>query len=72
MTHDPLCPKYIYDMPCCCNLILRVRFQERGMCARLHGTPAEDFAHVREAIANVIGTVDGVTEDEITEFLEKL
>jgi len=39
---------------------------------QLHGTPAEEFAYVRGATANVIKTVDGVTEDEITDFLEQL
>jgi hypothetical protein len=29
MTHDPLCPRATYDMPCCCNLIERVRAHER-------------------------------------------
>ena len=34
MPHDPMCPRFTYDMPCCCNLIERVRFQEQQQVAR--------------------------------------
>ena len=50
MTHDPLCPRFTYDMPCCCNLIERVRFQERQMRQATIKAPTvacpECFEHV--------------------------
>ena len=73
------------EIPCQCQLIAKVRADERsrkGTCWReAEGSqiPSGAVRVYREAgwfwempTVNTIKTVDGVTEDEITEFLEQL
>jgi hypothetical protein len=42
--HDPLCPRYLYDMPCYCNLIGRVRDDERTKFAYVVGKKANELS----------------------------
>lgn len=47
MTHDRLCPRFMYDMSCLCNLIERVRINERGRTVKSPSVVCpECFEHV--------------------------